>query len=341
MIEPLISLVTSAYRSDQYLEAYFQSVCAQTIFGRMEVILILNDPSAEACAIAEMYLTRYPEQIRITKVLRETIGVSTNRGYRQAMGRFLAYADVDDTRTPDCYERQAEVLESNPNCDFTYGDFVVVDAPGKREGRLVNVNEFDRIELMRSSMVGANHFFRRELLDRCGYWDEQLHSGGDFDFQVRAAFNSTFKKTGGGPLFFYTRFPNSGSASSNLLQPIERTAIELRYGAYDKTMELKGYPYINAARGYVLDKVLIHGEWRPLSAYVPGYNEMMRKHEPARRQLAQRYRLWLLRHYLTLPTRSLYRISRPVLREGLDRLGWLEDARRLRDLFRSQGSSAP
>ncbi|MDD5355453.1 MAG: hypothetical protein PHY56_02825, partial [Candidatus Omnitrophica bacterium] len=64
MSEILVSLITSAYRSDRYLEEYFKNICSQSIFNQMETILVLNEPSFGESIIANKYLDLFPEQFR-------------------------------------------------------------------------------------------------------------------------------------------------------------------------------------------------------------------------------------------------------------------------------------
>jgi len=311
-LEPRVSLVTSAFRADAYLESYFENICAQTIFSQMQVILVLNDPSPRALEIAEQYRARHPAQIEILNVPRESIGASTNRGYRAARGNYLTYADVDDLRADNCYERQAAALDEDAGCDFAYGDFVIVSQYGAREGHLIRAREFDPVEFTRGSFVGANHFFRRELLARAGYWDEQFRSGGDFDFQVRATHHCKFKRIEGAPLFYYTRVVNSGSASSNTLQPTEATVILLRYAVYDKIALLNLFQYVPRARRYSLDQVLCAGTWYPIEQFVPGYRQMLAQRDTARQSFETRYRLKIIHYYATLLPRMIYRNVRSV-----------------------------
>lgn len=329
MHQPMVSLVSSVYNADSCLKVFFENICSQTIFDDMEVIVVLNDPSPMALDISEYYRKHYPTRFRIISVSRETIGASINRGYREAHGKYLAYADVDDAREPYCYESQTATLENAPKYDFTYGDFVIVNALGKCQGQLVKTPEFNRIEFTHSSYVGANHFFRRELLERCGYWDEQFRSGGDFEYQIRAAHNCSFIKTAGPPLFYYTKSLIAGSASSTVYQPIERTAIEMRYGNYDKTELLKGYPYVRRARRYRLDQLMINGEWQYINRYVPNYRQMMKQREADRRAFETKYRLWVTRYHATLPLRAINRGARSGIRWFLKQFGLLEGVKNL------------
>jgi len=266
-----LSIITSAYKSEKYLETYFNNIIELEGFENFVIILILNDPNAREKEIAEYYKNKYPDNIRIELVSRESIGTSINRGYALAESEFVSYADVDDYKKVDCYSRQLKNLEDNPDKDFAYGDFIIVPGQGIFEGIITKAPEFSREIATRGSIVGPNHFFRKKLLDKCGYWDEQFKSGGDFDFQIRAAFNTDFIKTEGEPLLYYTRYEGSGSASSNDLQKIERTVIELRYGIYDKI----NYKYLPEALKYDIFNVYYGGQKRHISELVPNYADIM------------------------------------------------------------------
>ena len=183
---------------------------------------------------------------------------------------YVVYADVDDLRPPDAYVRQIKTLDNNLDVDFTYGDFLDVKKIGDTTGKRIVTADFDRSSFTRGSMVGPNHFFRRQLLEKVGFWDEQLRSGGDFEFQIRAAFNCQFKKTEG--ILVY-KLDAAQSASQGILQPLERTVIELRYGIYDKI----DYNYLPAAVRYNIPYILYNGTWQPMRSFVPGYDELLER----------------------------------------------------------------
>ena len=97
-------------------------------------------------------------------------------------------------------------------------------------------------------ILGPFFMFRRSVLDRCGMFDEQFKSGGDFDFAMRLA------RCGNGlclsdMLGYYL---NEGTGlSTNInddVQAIERTVIELRYG-----LDVLEPQFIKQARKYDIE----------------------------------------------------------------------------------------
>ncbi len=268
-----LSIVTTTYKSEKYLRAYFENVTRLEGFSEFEIVLILNDPNALETAIVEEYRTRFPENIRVITVPRESIAASTNRGFTHLDSEFLALADVDDIRAADCFTREIATLRAYPDADYTYGDFVIVSEQGSHKGLQIKVKDFTKDLATRASIVGPNHFFRTSLLKKVGLWDEQFRSGSDFDFQVRAAFNCEFRKTPGDALLYYTRYENSNSASSGKLQQIERTVVQLRYGIYDKI----NYSLLPQALQYDIYHVYWNGQKKHVREFVPEYETMLQQ----------------------------------------------------------------
>jgi glycosyltransferase involved in cell wall biosynthesis len=273
-----LTIVTSSYKASQYLRGYFNGMLGIDNPEQLQVILVQNLPDQVERQIADEYQRRYPDLFRIIQLdFLETIGASTNRGFALANTPYVAYQDVDDIRVPDSYERQMATLESHPDIDFTYGDFIKVHAQGEHEGQYMDRPEFDRSLFTRKCLTGPTHLFRIGLLKTIGGWDEQFRSAGDFDFQARAALNCEFKKTPG-LLLYYTSYQGSGSVSSGILQPIERTVIDLRYGTFDRI----DYRYFKYTKKYKTNEMLFRGKWHPLNDYTPGYTNFIQDKEPLR-----------------------------------------------------------
>jgi len=254
--------------------------------------VILNDASADELRILRGFQATHPDTFRVECVSRESIGRSASRGLRRASTPYVGILDVDDLRVDDSYERQLAMLDMHRDADFTYGDFVTVPFQGVREGHRVSTPEYDAVEFSRSCVASPTQVFRSGLVARIGGFDEQFMSGGDYEFQIRAALDCSFVRTAG-LLLYYTKETDSSSASSSRLQPLERTAIELRYGLYDKTIALGGLAFVEEARAkYRLDRVLMEGEWHPIESFVPEYRALLASREPGLRLLDRRLVNW-------------------------------------------------
>ena len=265
-----IAIVTSAYRSEPYLLGYLENMAQLSNRDDLAIHLLINDPTSYERELSLSFQIRWPDLFHVHYTQRETIGASLNRGLRAANTPYLAYADVDDRRPADAFQRQLTTLESHPEAHFTYGDFIVVKKPEHVQGRLIHTPEFDPLEFTRGSCVGPGHFFRRELLDRAGYFDEQLRSGADFDFQIRAALNCRFRKTPG-IVAYYLMDNRLPSASKTPWQQIEACVIYFRYGVYDKI----NYDHAASASLYHISDVFYDKKWVPIKQLVPDYDALL------------------------------------------------------------------
>jgi glycosyltransferase involved in cell wall biosynthesis len=275
-----LTVITTTYHAEKCLPLYFKGVMGLQGLDSFFFLLVMNEPSEEEKRVAYSYQSQYSDLFQIIEVpKRETIGASLNRGFAQVNTPYCSFLDVDDIRVPDSYLRQIATLEQSSEADFTYGDFIIVKAQGTTDGEYVSALDYDKGEFLRGCHASPTQLFRKDLLKKIMGFDEQLLSGGDFDFQVRAAFNCGFQKTPG-LLCYYTKLPSSASASSGILQPIERTVIELRYGMYGKTILLRGFPYVKRAQKYRLDQIKIGGEWKDIREMIPDYTKYMVNREP-------------------------------------------------------------
>src|SRR4030066_502705 len=267
-----ISIVSTAYRSEKYLKNFFRYITNFKNFDEVFCILILNDPSELERSICDIYQEKFPNHFNcIILKQRETIAQSLNRGFCLVETPFVTYIDVDDQRTPNSLLDQKETLLKNEAVDYTYGNLIEVKNQGLIKGKKINVIEFERNEFTRGCYVNAVHFFRKSVFEKIGYWDEQFKSGGDFEFQARAAAAGVLFKKTNATLLYYTKEENSKSASSNILQPIERTVIELRYGIFDKI----DYRYYDEAMKYRIHEIKEGDKWIPVSSVIPDYEKFI------------------------------------------------------------------
>lgn len=230
-----ISTVTSCYRGEAYLPAFFESVASQSWANRIEVVLDHSCPSDYELACVEQFRQKFAGSL-IHQVHQERVplGVAWNKCLELATGDFLTIWNVDDMRTPDSVEVLTTGLLKNARSDLSFGDFEVVRKLGARSGELLATNAVDPAEFTRSMMLGPFFMFRRRLAERVGPFDEQLHSALDFDFAVRAALHKANPLHVNGLLGFFLNEGKGASTYPNSSQAVERTVVELRYGIFDK-----------------------------------------------------------------------------------------------------------
>lgn len=302
-----LTIVSSCYNSEGYLEGFFKNIIQMDGFNDYLLLIYLNSPTAIELNIADKYKNLYPDNIIYEIVEREYVSQSTNRGLKKANTDYVVYADVDDRRFQDAYIRMIYTLDNNLDCDLTYGDYLYVSKPDVFSGDLHKTKDFDIDSFTRFPQIGPGHFFRKSILEKVGFWDEQLRSGADFDFQIRAAFNVKFKKTVGNPITYYTFNTNGVSLSSGDLSKIEALVISLRYGIYSEVP--RWLNYLPEIYNYRISHISIENEWNPISNYVADIESILssRMHNLKR----ERFNLSKENYYISKLRFELFKIINP------------------------------
>lgn len=111
---PEISVLTSVYNCENYLESFLDSILNQT-FKDIELIIV-NDGSTdrsreiiEGCKDKRIKLYNLEENKGVAKAL--------NFGIKKCNGKYIAKADADDVYTYDRLEKQKNIFDENSDID--------------------------------------------------------------------------------------------------------------------------------------------------------------------------------------------------------------------------------
>ena len=221
-----VSTITPCYNMSKYMKGFLDNLSTQT-HKDLEIILDHNDPTDEEITLVEDYNKEHDNIFHIVVEGVDPIGVSMNRCIEFATGDYLCIWNVDDLRTPDSIEIMANVLDENPDVDVVYGNYNIVSRFGETNGQYVNV-EPHIPELKTGMILGPFFMFRKSLIKKSGLFDEQFTCGADYDLALRLVRNG---KAHFMPdiLGYYLNEGLGQSTRPDSKQPIERTAIELRY----------------------------------------------------------------------------------------------------------------
>ena len=202
---PKISLVTSVYGAEDYIEQLMEDVTRQTIFEEKCEWIILNaNPEGhdmEEKVILE-YVMKYPDNI-IYQRLEEDPGIydTWNMGIQMATGEFVTNVNCDDRRPSWAYEQQAKMLVANPDVGLVYNDSYITHEPNivwedvPEDCQRYNFEQFSKEAMLRSNLPHNNPMWRRALHDEFGYFNQYYKSAGDWDMWLRCAFGGVkFKK---------------------------------------------------------------------------------------------------------------------------------------------------
>ncbi len=150
---PLVSVITPLYNSEQFIEETIRSVQAQT-YTHWEHIIV-NDASTDGSAGIVSKLADEDPRIRFVD-LTENKGAAfcRNRATELATGDLIAFLDSDDLWAPEKLERQLQFMEEH-GLDVSYTSYVHMDESGKDLGkRIVALPVLAYEKQLRNNYVG-------------------------------------------------------------------------------------------------------------------------------------------------------------------------------------------
>lgn len=190
----MISLITSLYKSDKYLDNYQKRIVvfADYLLKKkidFEIIVIANSPAEKENKFGEFFKNK--TWLSFIKVPRESLYATWNRGVGLAKGSIIGFWNVDDARRPEAMIDALNLF--NVGAQLVYFPFLIkwylnifnFSFLVKRKKIVPPI--FDRNEFTRSMHCGPFFLFSKEFYKKVGPFDEQFKIVGDFDWCVRAA----------------------------------------------------------------------------------------------------------------------------------------------------------
>lgn len=197
---PRVSIITSLFKGDDFIESFMREIVQQTIFDQCELIIInANSPGNEEETILP-YLERYLN-IRYIK-LEQDPGIYGvwNMAIEMAHGEYIVNANVDDGFTYEALEKKVKTLDENPDIDVVYSDFYWVKSPVSsfytiKDATVCHKMDFSLRALAMESLPNCHPMWRKSMHEKYGYFDATYFSTGDYEMWIRAALQgSKFKR---------------------------------------------------------------------------------------------------------------------------------------------------
>lgn len=189
---PRVSIISSIYKGDFFIESFMADIIRQTIFNQCELLLInANSPGNEEFIIFE-YLHKYPN-IRYIKLDYDPgLYDVWNYGISIARAQYITNANIDDRLAYDCYEKHTQILDDRLDIDLVYSDHYTVTTPNISFETVAASNDvpwnyFEFSKKTMSECLPNNHpMWRKMLHQKYGYFNPKFKSAGDWEMWLRA-----------------------------------------------------------------------------------------------------------------------------------------------------------
>ncbi len=189
---PAVSIITSVYDGDQFIEGFMQDIVQQTIFDQCELIIInANSPGNEE-PIIKKYMQAHPNIIYVKLDQDPGLYGVWNRGIKMARGQYVTNANIDDRLAFNCYEQHKAALDTHPEIDLVYSDLYFTHKPNETFDN--NTAYKKRIypdfspKFMKVCLPNNHPMWRKILHTKYGYFDESYKAVGDYEMWLRAVY---------------------------------------------------------------------------------------------------------------------------------------------------------
>ncbi len=218
---PRVSIITSMYNADEYIDGFLKDITRQTIFNQCELILInANSPGNEE-PIIKKYVEKYPN-IRYKRLEKDPgiYGV-WNECVRMARAPYITNYNVDDRFTPNALEVHVAEIERNADIDLVYADRFESSEKNQTfesdlsKHKYIASREFSP-ENMLFCLPGNSPMWRKSLHDKHGMFNESYKVSGDWEMWLRAVEGGAEFKRIPGAYGIYYRNPDGLSTGRNV-----------------------------------------------------------------------------------------------------------------------------
>lgn len=164
MSDMTVSVVIPSYNRAHYIARTINSVLAQQIAARVEIIVV-DDGSTDNTV--SLLREAYPEVILISQS-NAGPSVARNRGIEAATGEFVAFLDSDDELVAGSLASRMSVLVDHPQVDLVCGDFI-----NCRDDKPCGETNFQRLKI---ETITRNHALSLTSLVIDNFFDVHLRT---------------------------------------------------------------------------------------------------------------------------------------------------------------------
>lgn len=250
-----ISVIIPVYNAEKTIEECILSIVAQSMFDRIELIIVDDRSSDNTVAIVSSYEARYTDNIMLICLDKNAgPGNARNVALQYASGEYIGFVDSDDAIVPDMYEKLLTVMKDT-GADIVDGGMYI-----QKDDRAIVFTSDDATgeqdDTKRSSLIVSGGYimtklYRREFLinENIHFRDEYVLEDMDFLIEVfcKARYIANYKSV------VYVYRDSSGSLSKTK-DPVKylHSAISALTAVYSKTSDLDLYQGIREAVEYTM-----------------------------------------------------------------------------------------
>lgn len=191
-MDNLVSIIVPVYNSSPYLRNMLNSILLQT-YQNWELILVDDHSSDNSLEIIKGFQSK-DDRIKLYVRDRLPKGAQTcrNMGFNYSKGDFVIFFDSDDLVANFCLEQRVYFLNLYKECDFL--TFPAIGFMEKKYDLNSFINGIDRhMDILSCFLsrkipfvVWNNIYRRKSIIDLNLFWDEEIFSFQDSDYNIQS-----------------------------------------------------------------------------------------------------------------------------------------------------------
>ena len=192
----LISIVLPVYNQAELVHESIDSVLAQT-YRNWELIIINDGSSDNLYSAVKPYLA--DKRIHYFEQKNQKLPTALNNGFTFAKGELLTWTSADNNMRPQMLARLADFLNSHPDTDMVYADYMAIDDRGnpftaawfRPHNKYFATSPYlhlprttSLLNTVQDNFIGASFMYRRSTLKLIEKYDNALGVE-DYDYWMR------------------------------------------------------------------------------------------------------------------------------------------------------------
>jgi glycosyltransferase involved in cell wall biosynthesis len=236
-MSPLISLITTVYNRQHYLQAAIHSVLAQT-HSNFELLIWDDGSNDESLPIAQRF-AQQDSRIKVFAAPHQGRALALQAAHEQATGDYLGWVDSDDLLAATALAETATILETHPPIGLVYTDYWRLDAAGSVKGLGQRCQiPYSPDRLLVDFMTFHFRLFRRSAFEQAGGINPTFPAAIDYDLCLRLS-EVTEVMHLPRPLYYYRVHHLSISGAHRLTQiEYSREAMPRHYSGEDSRITM-------------------------------------------------------------------------------------------------------
>ena len=179
-----ISVVLPTYNRSAYLPMSIDSILNQT-FSDFELIIVDDCSSDGTEEIVREYALKDSRILVIRNEVNRRLPASLNIGFAKASGDYLTWTSDDNIYKPDAFRIMFSYLEKH-KAPLVCADMEIIDENGRiAKTEFMKDYHFDENKIYFENIVRGCFMYKRNVLERVGFYNEALFCLEDYEYWVR------------------------------------------------------------------------------------------------------------------------------------------------------------